>query len=396
MVITLKEIFTNEWDRFVINSDSNELKRPAVKRNVWKLINCKTLKMGIQAYSCEKGDHVMFVANTCKSRFCPSCGYKANLNWLNGLLNRLIPCTYQHLVFSLPLELRGVFKCNRRVISTSMYRAISRSIQQFNRRSNIIGGEFGVLHTFGSERKFHPHFHIMRTRGGINLETEKWEDSSYIPEKYLKSAWKSKFLSQLRKAYAKGDLWFWGSGKEFYLLLNKLYEKNWHVYVRSEPVDDCLSISYIGRYVKRAPFSQRLIADYKKGKHVKLQWKTAKGKKLSSWQAYPVPVFEFMESLIVHIPNRYDHLVYYSGLFSPAQKKRLYSKAMQHFEKQIKEAKVFTWRRLKKFNWKSDPLKCPKCGGEMKFVRMIRFQKAETVLFEIENYQMVVKGLDTS
>ncbi len=394
MVITLKEIFRNEWERFKQESGSREISRYAVEKNVWKLINCRTLVMGIQSYACDKCNHVMFVANTCKSRFCPSCGYKANLNWLNGLLNRLIPCAYQHQVFSLPIELRPLFKCNRRVVTTSMYRAISRSIQQFNKRAGLLGGVVGVFHSFGSGLKLHPHFHILRTRGGINLETEQWEESSYIPEKYLKGAWKSKFLSLLRKAYVKGELWFWGDKKEFYELLDGLYQKNWHVYIRSEPVEDCLSISYIGRYVKRAPFSQRLIAAYKPGEYVKLRWKAKQ--KIADWQAYPVPIFDFIDNLIVHIPNHYDHLVYYSGLFAPTQKKLLYAKAMAHFKKQVKEAKAFTWQKLKKLNWGDDPLKCPKCGGNMVFVRMIHFRQAETVLYEIENYQLVVRSLDSS
>lgn len=394
MAITLKEIFTKEWDNFLKYSGSKESCRPAVKKNVWKLINCRTLRMGIQAYACDKCDHVMFVANTCKSRFCPSCGYKANVNWLNGLLNRLIPCTYQHLVFSLPFELRDLFKYNRRAVATAMYRAIVRTIQQYNRRSNIVGGEFGVLHTFGSKRNFHPHFHILRTQGGINRKSGEWEASYYIPERYLKSAWKSKFFNLLRRAYRSGALRFWGSQEEFFALLNELYHKDWHVYVRSEPVDDCLSISYIGRYVKRTPFSQRLIAAYKKGEYVKLVWKSKK--KLSAYQAYVVPIFEFIDSLIIHIPNHYDHLVYYSGLFAPAQKKRLYAKAMSHFQREVKKVKQLDWRGLKKLNWHSDPRKCPNCGGEMGLVRVIYFRDPETVLYEIRDYQLVVRGLDTS
>jgi len=35
MGIKLKEIFENEWDNLVRNSDSEELKRPAVAKNVF-------------------------------------------------------------------------------------------------------------------------------------------------------------------------------------------------------------------------------------------------------------------------------------------------------------------------------------------------------------------------
>jgi hypothetical protein len=59
MVITLKEIFTKEWNNFVRNSKSKEIKRSAVKKNVLKLIRCKTLIMGIKTYTCEKCSHIM-------------------------------------------------------------------------------------------------------------------------------------------------------------------------------------------------------------------------------------------------------------------------------------------------------------------------------------------------
>ena len=95
MTVKLKTILENEWEEFKRTSDSDELKRPAVHDNIWKVLHCKTLWLGLQVYQCE--DHqeeVRLVPCTCKSRFCPSCGYKANLIWLNQLLIKALPCDH--------------------------------------------------------------------------------------------------------------------------------------------------------------------------------------------------------------------------------------------------------------------------------------------------------------
>ena len=79
MTVKLKTIFNNEWDKVVASSKTYDLKRSSVQDNVWKLLHCKTLWMGIQIYQCKKHpQQTRLVPNTCKSRFCPSCGYKAN------------------------------------------------------------------------------------------------------------------------------------------------------------------------------------------------------------------------------------------------------------------------------------------------------------------------------
>jgi len=169
MNITLKEIFENEWNNFVRNSDSEELKRPAVVKNVWKMMQCKTLWLGLQVFQCEEHKKIVrLVPNTCKSRFCPSCGYKANLIWLNQLLERALPCDHQHLIFTLPYELRSLAKANRRKIFNLMSRCLWRTLKQFINKQKSLGyqpGAVAILHTFGKGLKWHVHFHVLITAG---------------------------------------------------------------------------------------------------------------------------------------------------------------------------------------------------------------------------------------
>jgi hypothetical protein len=274
-----------------------------------------------------------------------------------------------------------------------MHQALSRTILQFSKKHGFIPGIISVLHTFGKQRKFHPHFHVLRTNGGMPLDGSKWIDSGYIPEAYLKKAWKSKLLNRLRSAYRKNKLWFNGSEKEFYALLNFVYQKDWHLYIRPHPVEDSATLQYIGRYIKRPSFPQKYILDYKKGEYVKLGWKSSK--QLPKFMGHFVPLGEFINSLIVHIPDYYERHVFYSGLYSPYQKKRLYADALRIFKKNNNNFKPLSWQKLRKLNSGKDPLVCPYCGGQLKFLRLITFDFEQLKRYVVENYQLVLKP-DTS
>jgi hypothetical protein len=59
------------WDR-----DST---RPCVRESFRKMIACRTPALGWQIYASET--EVRCVYHTCKVRSCPSCGYRATLQW---------------------------------------------------------------------------------------------------------------------------------------------------------------------------------------------------------------------------------------------------------------------------------------------------------------------------
>ena len=51
-----------------------------------------------------------------------------------------------------------------------------------------IPGFYVVLHTFGSDIKFNPHFHVLITAGGLRLDKKKWKsapDNYLMPEAHL-------------------------------------------------------------------------------------------------------------------------------------------------------------------------------------------------------------------
>jgi len=407
--IKLKAIFENEWGIFERTSNSSELKRKAVRDNVWKLLHCKTLWMGVQIFQCENHhDVVRLVPCTCKSRFCPSCGYKANLIWLDELLKRVLPCEYQHLVFSLPFELRELSKRNRRLVFNLMSRCLSDSIMQFikdHKELNYIPGIVTILHTFGKGLKWHPHFHVLITAGG--MKGNKWINNSYLNEKFLKASYKSKMLKGLRKLYKQGKLINATGihpGQSFLKMLSDIYEKNWYTWIDNARENGIVAFQYIGRYCKRACISQKGILKYRKGSSV--TWKERTKIETPDICAYTRNIDEFIDLLIQHIPDTYDHQVRYYGIYSSRNKNDLYVKAAKIFKKKLavkrtKKTVLASWNNLLRLIHGVEPLACPVCKKEMKLTGIIFFSlsnpsdKDILLNYEIKDYALVEKKTDT-
>jgi len=104
---TLKSIFKDNWKTFVTKYKVREI----VVENVWKILACGDKdKLGYSLYQCKKCKFKHYCANTCKSRFCNSCGKIATDNWIEKAQKRFVNLPHHHIVFSPPSELWLLFR----------------------------------------------------------------------------------------------------------------------------------------------------------------------------------------------------------------------------------------------------------------------------------------------
>ena len=67
--------------------------------------------------ACPDCGELKFVPFRCKSRFCPTCGNKYNLQRSFHMSCKLIRCVHRHCVFTIPKELRPFFLNDRSLLN---------------------------------------------------------------------------------------------------------------------------------------------------------------------------------------------------------------------------------------------------------------------------------------
>ena len=106
---TIKSILKDNWDWFYEMYKDNI--RDSVIENVEKVLACGDKdKLGYNTYTCPDCGREHFVAHTCKSRFCNSCGKTMTDNWIEKSQDRFFNVPYHHIVFSPPSELWLLFR----------------------------------------------------------------------------------------------------------------------------------------------------------------------------------------------------------------------------------------------------------------------------------------------
>src|SRR5580704_6303627 len=100
---SLKQILADtrqHWDHDGTN--------PTVRQNFLKILACGTLALGAEIYSSET--ERLLVPHTCKSRACPSCGYRATALWQAELEASLPNICYVGINFTIPSIFRSLLK----------------------------------------------------------------------------------------------------------------------------------------------------------------------------------------------------------------------------------------------------------------------------------------------
>ena len=113
---TIKQIFIDNWDRFVLENPHLNI-RPVVFKEVERMIDCGNPNLGYALYYCEHCDKFMHVPFRCKSRFCNSCGVKYAKDRAFNISKKIIRCKHRHIVFTIPEQLRIYFLEDRNLLN---------------------------------------------------------------------------------------------------------------------------------------------------------------------------------------------------------------------------------------------------------------------------------------
>lgn len=373
------------WSQFV--ATYKHWIRPVVFENVRKVLACRTPVLGCHIYRCMNCGHVKLVPHSCKSRFCPTCGKHATDVWSNKLFNGLLEVPYHHLILTIPWQLRKLILMNRQAGLNLLCQSACSAISQWARDvKKMRMGIVLVIHTFGSDLKWHPHIHLIVTGGGLSLDGKRWlsTDPKYLMNhKGLKKRWKYQVITRMKKGHKKKK-WRFAKAQSYFKkydffagMLNQLWKITWYAYIGASLLDPRFSVHYIGRYTKRAVMAEYRIVGYN-GKSVTFFYKDyAHGGKRSYLS---IRVNTFIGRLIRHIPDKYIPMIRYCGLFSNRWKKQYLNDArvalnqsnqstkMTREKKGKDENRLLSWAERQKDYTGVNPLICPNCQQELTFV----------------------------
>ena len=88
-----------------------------IKASINKFLLCRDIKAGFIKYTCTECGHYHTIPITCKSRLCPSCGFKYSATWTQKMINDILNIPHRHILFTIPEELRAFFSYDRTLLS---------------------------------------------------------------------------------------------------------------------------------------------------------------------------------------------------------------------------------------------------------------------------------------
>ena len=349
-VISLQKIFEANWDEFV---KTNSV-RPIVDFEIRKVIDCGKLSKGFTVYACHTCGKLKLVPFRCKSRVCNCCGYQYQKFRADKVRSKLINCDHRHLVFTIAKELRIYFRKDRTLLHI-LFQSAADTISQWlisqNKQQRRSCGMIATLHTFGRDLKWNPHIHMLIslcTKG----TTEPFKRFDFIPYNMLRKRFMTTLLFNLKKHIPK-------------LLIDKLYidkDNGFYVYAKHRKINNYDIINYMVRYIGRPVIAQKRILKYENGLVTFCYNRHEDDKYVEE----TIPVFQFIQRVIVHIPDKYFNMIRYYGLYAEQHDLRLMKNKLPHrLEKQLN---LWQIRILQSFHY--HPLKCT-CGDLMKFCEFV-------------------------
>lgn len=362
--IKLRTIFLdngNWWKLFLKHRD---LIRLSIISNVLKLLVCRTSFLGYHHFLCPTCSNSIKVPHSCKSRFCPSCGKKATDIWIKNSFNTLPKTTWQHITFTMPSELWNFFWLNRYLMNLIPLIAAN-IIKEWAKRKGFLPGIFLAIHTFGRDLKRNIHIHLSSTTGGLSLTYDSWLRGFYFYHDSLKKVWRYQIISLLRNEFKKGHLMLPPSLKHitsynmFYSWTSQFYEKTWVVHLNEQSNNMKANVDYLGKYLKRPPLGETRIKHYD-GNTVTFEYLDHY---TDTKEIISLPVLDFIERLICHIPDKHFRNIRYYGFLANRLRGKLLPLVhkLLHTKTAITTKVYLSWSNMIQTTYKYNPLKCPLC-----------------------------------
>ena len=346
------------------------------------IVRCRTAALGGHRLKCDDCDHSPpIVYNSCLDRHCPKCQAGTRKRWLEARRSELLPVRYLHVVFTLPRALSQLALQNKKVLYSLLLRTSADTLLEVARDPRHLGAKIGflsILHTWNQRLQSHAHAHCVVPAGGLSIDHSRWIDAPsknfFLPKKVLAEVFRGKFVAGLRKAFAKGELRFYGRfgtlsrERDFKAFVRTLYRNKWVVDLRPPFGGPGKALEYLSRYTHRVAISNQRLVSFEQGQ-VTFRWRDSAH--ANQQRLMTLELDEFLRRFLLHVLPSGFHRIRYYGLMTNSKRGQLLPLCRQLI------ARVNPSRTISPAG--SEParggLACPRCGSRLLIVE--RFTAAQ-------------------
>ena len=352
-----------------------------IKKSISSFIACRDLDKGYIIFKCLSCAHSHKIPLTCKSRLCPSCGFKYSNTWTQNISKDIINCPHRHVLFTIPKQCREFFFYDRTLLSKlalavndifkyqfhninrknqRVYKIPKSSPQYFTSSDVIHYGLITVIHSFGRDLKWNPHIHAIVSLGGFNKHFRFIKDE-YFHVPSIAKQWKFNVLDIIAKGKYPNHSIHLKAKK----IVDELYEldKRFFFNVANGNINTNKGIiQYLGRYLARAPIAEYKISHISH-ESVSFFFYDLKHNKKKSFVS--MPIHKFISQILIHLPPKNFKMISRFGFYARRKSHKLI-KAIKEFKNTTPSSK-FSWYERQMFNtFGINPFVCPKCNIKMK------------------------------
>lgn len=328
------------------------------------LERCRTGELGGALYRCQACGNSHAMPRSCGNRHCPRCqGHKAK-QWLESQIEKLLPCAYFLITFTVPQELRRFIRAHPRECYRALFEAAAATLIELATNPRYVGssrlGFTGVLHTWGRTLNYHPHVHFIVPGGALSEDGQNWLPSGadfFVPVQAASIIYRAKFKQLMEDA---------GWIEQ---IPPAVWTKDWVVHSKAVG-DGRKALRYLAPYVYRVAISNRRIVKCESGPDgLGRVWVTYRSSGSEVYRVMKLTAEQFIHRFLQHVLPRGFQKVRHFGFAHPRHR------IDREWLKMLVTV-TLSWVYVLFVAAKPSPSPhrppCPHCGGPLSFVGLIK------------------------
>lgn len=369
-LVTLQTIFQAAYPAY---EQTHPLPAP-VRKAACALMQCRTAALGGHIQACPDGHVARIWYNSCRHRSCPQCAYLQTERWLARQQARLLACDHYHVIFTLPHDLNPLWLANVPVMTTLLFQAVRDTLGTLLADPKYLGAQPGIiaaLHTWSQTLVLHPHVHCLVTGGGLT-PAGQWvavRRGFLLPARVVMAVFRGKMLDAIRQAWMREALTLPKSLRPQPLLnlLTRLGHPRktlWNVWIMERYRHGAGVVTYLARYLRGGPLKNARLVGWD-GADVTFTYRVRQEEAdagLASPRRMTLPVADFLQRWLLHVPAPQTRVVRSYGLYHHTQAEALARCRAQVGQSPVVVPVALDWQTACAQRGDAHPERCPACG----------------------------------